>query len=178
MNTYKGQFLVASPHLTDANFFRSVVLLIQHNEEGAFGVVLNRPLGTGAAAVLESVFEKSANDIGPIHLGGPVPGPLMALHTNENHSDLEVLPGLYMTTRKEGLMDVVALGEPVRIFSGYAGWGESQLESELQGGGWVTLPAKVQEVFSDRETLWTQVSRRIGEDLLKMKFIPDDPSMN
>ena len=81
MKSLKGHFLVASPHLADANFYRSVVLMIQHDEDGAVGLVLNRPTDNTIAEVWEMISESPCDVQGCVSIGGPVAGPLMALHT-------------------------------------------------------------------------------------------------
>lgn len=183
MKSLKGHFLVASPHLADANFFRSVVLMIQHDDEGAFGVVLNRPTSHTAADAPELASEVSgAADI-PVHLGGPVPGPLVAVHSDIALAELEVTAGVYFSAAREAITGLVSQSQSsFRLFSGYSGWGPEQLDGELEAGGWLTVPATADDVFSDYEELWNRIARRIGLDILspqiRREHIPDDPSMN
>jgi len=183
MKSLKGHFLVASPHLADTNFFRSVVLIIQHDDEGAFGVVLNRPTSHAIGELLETVSEDPRVLTTPVHLGGPVPGPLVAVHCDIAQAELEVLPGVYFAASQDAVMRIVTEPQgPFRLFHGYSGWASGQLDGELEAGGWLTDQATSEDVFSDYEDLWTRVARRIGLDILsptiRREQIPDDPSMN
>ena len=183
MKSLKGHFLVASPHLADTNFFRSVVLMIQHDEEGAFGVVLNRPTSHTAAEAPDLASEVSGPLDITIHLGGPVPGPLVAIHSDMALAELEVTAGVYFSAAREAITGLVSRSQsPFRLFSGYSGWGPGQLDNELEAGGWLTDKASAEDVFSDDEELWNRIARRIGLDILSPQIrrgqIPDDPSMN
>ncbi len=183
MESLAGQFLIASPHLPDPNFYRSVVLMIQHNEEGAFGVILNRPTDKTAGEVWELFSDEPCSPEQPIYLGGPVAGPLIALHTESASSEAQILRGVHLTTDRSNLATLICRGaEPLRLFVGYAGWGAEQLEGELEVGGWLTLPANRQDVFSDHNTIWNRVASRIGLDILSPTIrrhpVPDDPSVN
>lgn len=183
MKSLSGQLLVAAPELPDINFYQSVVLLIHHDDEGAFGLVLNRPMENSIKEIWSVVADTSCDIEQPINLGGPVSGPLMALHTNAEYSETEILPGVYMATQKDSLNAIVQQPElPFRIFNGYAGWASGQLESELQAGGWMLIPAKYDYIFDDSDSLWKRVSQDIGkhvtDTLLDIWTVPDDPSMN
>ncbi len=183
MDSLRGYLLIASPRLPDANFYRSVVLIIHHDEQGAFGVVLNRLTDNTVGEIWEMVAEQPCDSHQPINLGGPVAGPLMALHTNEACSENEVLPGIHFATHKDHLNRIVReSGHSFRIFSGYAGWAAGQLEGELQVGGWMTLPAEDEYVFGDAEGMWKKASQHVGEGITMPLMgdvdIPDDPSFN
>jgi putative transcriptional regulator len=183
MRSLQGQFLVASPHLPDPNFFRSVVLMVQHDEQGALGLILNRPTNTTIRELWKNLTGEECSSIRHVDRGGPVEGPLMALHTVAESADSEVIPGVYFASREEFLRKVVHEAErPCRVFLGYAGWGAGQLESELEVGGWLTAPATVEEVFGDSGDLWRSVAAKIGSEILKTavktKHVPQDPSVN
>jgi putative transcriptional regulator len=183
MRSLRGHFLVASPHLMDPNFYRSVVLMVQHDEAGALGLIVNRPTGKTIQDVWQMVSDEPCDCDSPIFLGGPVRGPLAALHAQEGHSNIEVGPGLFYTVDDKSLSEVMrADAASYRVFIGYAGWAPGQLESELEAGGWLTTPAAADEVFSEPDRLWHEVSRRIGREFLastlKPKVLPDDPSLN
>src|SRR3712207_6054402 len=107
MGSLAGHFLVASPHLGDPNFFRSVVLVIRHDEEGAFGVVLNRPLPSTVADIWRALGSSDVENEQPIYLGGPVTGPLLAVHRDDEFSEGEVLDGVYYATHKDHLNSLV-----------------------------------------------------------------------
>lgn len=184
MASLKGHVLVASPYLVDPNFVRTVVLMLHHSDEGAFGVVLNRPAENSVKDLWEKIGEEGCDNEQVVHFGGPVSGPLMALHTLKGASETEVFPGLYFAAQRENLEKILRQDKhPVRIFVGHAGWGGGQLEQELEEGAWLTNPAKAEFVFYERESdLWKNVSKQIGDNLLVqvtgIKRLPDDPSLN
>lgn len=177
------QLLVATPELPDSNFFRTVVLMAHHDEEGAFGFVLNRPAGMSLKKIWASFTEGDCPVDRPIHVGGPVESPLLAIHENPDASENEVMEGVYICSEKESLEQLIS--DPrgrFKVFTGYSGWGPGQLESELEVGSWFTTPARPDDIFSDDEDLWDQVAARIGNQILFSKRDPDflqaDPSLN
>lgn len=183
MQSLRGHFLVASPHLADSNFFRSVVLMIQHDEQGAFGVVLNRPSTNTIADLWKLIALDPCENRELVYVGGPVAGPLIALHCDAERSELEVTRGVHFASSKEAILQIVTQPQgPFRLFVGYAGWGSGQLETELKAGGWLSEQATREDVFADPADLWNRISRRIGLDILMptipRKIIPDDPSVN
>lgn len=183
MSSLQGHFLVAAPQLADGNFYRSVVLLVKHDDEGAFGLILNRPTGQTVRELWRMVAEQELDCDRPLYLGGPVQGPLVCLHRVKSCAEAEVLPGVFFAAHKEQLLKVVSqTSKPFRLFMGYAGWAGGQLEGELEAGGWLAVQADKKLVFYDQDDLWEQVVRSIGEDVLsaavKTKHVPDDPSLN
>ena len=183
MKMLTGKLLVASPQLRDPNFAQTVVLMIQHEEQGAFGVVLNRPGDKTVEEVWELIGKESVDCQQVVNVGGPVPGPLIALHTIESLSDQQVLDGLYVTAQATAFDELLLQPEEnFRIYSGHAGWAAGQLDGELKLGGWLTTEATLDDVFADYETLWRQVTSRIGLKILvpglKPEQVPDDPSLN
>jgi putative transcriptional regulator len=184
MNSLRGHFLVASPHLPDPNFNRTVVLMVHHDEHGAFGLVLNRPTDATLDEVWRQVSDTPIESRQPIFLGGPVPGPLMAIHTHAQHADDDVIPGVYLSSQKEHMETIVEENlQPFLMFSGYSGWGEGQLEGEMEMGGWLTAPATREAIFtSENDELWKRVVSGIGDDILRSAVnidqFPDDPSLN
>jgi putative transcriptional regulator len=179
----RGHFLVASPHLMDPNFARTVVLLIQHDQDGAMGVVLNRSIEKTIQQLWEEVHEGHCDNQQRLNLGGPVSGPLVAVHTDASLGELEVLSGLFFSADRQHLERLVEQ-ERVRLklFVGHSGWGSGQLESELDQGAWLTVPASLDEVFQDEQELWRSVTRKIGKEMLvsmlHIKDVPDDPTVN
>ena len=183
MRSLAGHLLVASPQLPDENFYRTVVLIIHHDEQGALGVVLNRPSDSRIRDVWEALSDEPCDSDQPINVGGPVRGPLMAIHTNPEFSENEILPGVFFATHRESLNEIVREPEqPFRIYNGYSGWAAGQLEGELKAGGWMVIPATFGYVFGDPETMWRQASQEIGEQittpLLHDVKPPEDPSRN
>jgi putative transcriptional regulator len=178
-----GHFLVASQYLGDPNFARTVVLMIHHSDEGAMGVVINRPADKTVRDVWEMIGYEDCDREEQIYIGGPVPGPLVAVHTLEPFSEREVLPGVYVATHRDALDVMVRRKDlQLRLFSGHSGWGGGQLEAELEAGGWLTTEAKQDEIFADHETMWKSVSQRIGLEIMApgvdMAHLPSDPSLN
>lgn len=183
MKSLQGQFLIASPHLADTNFYKSVVLMIKHDDEGAFGLILNRPTDKTVTDLWKVMNEEDVDCPLPIFFGGPVPGPPVALHRLKDAAEAEVLPGIYFAAHNDELRRLVLQKKkPFRVFTGYAGWASGQLEEELTAGGWLTCKATKKQVFADSSDLWEQVTRTIGESILtksiKLKHVPSDPSLN
>jgi putative transcriptional regulator len=179
----RGHLLIAAPRLVDPNFRRTVVLIILHDEQGAFGVVLNRPADSTLAELWEALGEPPCDRQQPVFVGGPVAGPVLALHSRAEDSEREVVPGVHFSAHKEQLDRIVRQTEtPFLILTGYSGWGAGQLERELQDGGWMTLPATAADVFGDPEQLWAQAIQRVGrqitDPLLGRVPPPHDPSAN
>jgi putative transcriptional regulator len=183
MKSLEGHFLVASPKLQDPNFIKTVVLLLEHNKQGAFGVVLNRRISKSIRDLWEEVQEPPCESQQCLNLGGPVAGPLLAIHTHAPLGGVEVLPGIYFCHDKTQLENLVQQQQHAfKLFVGHSGWGGGQLENEIQQGAWLTAPATAEDVFSDEDLLWTKLFRHIGSDslcsLLKIKNLPADPTLN
>lgn len=183
MKSFQGHFLVASPHLHDENFVKTVILLVQHTDQGAFGVVINRPTSKTVGELWGEVGQAQCDSRRPIYLGGPVPGPLMAVHTDRSLAEIDAMPEVFVAMKKEDLDELVRQQKhPFKVFIGHAGWAAGQLESELKEGAWFTVPATVETVFYDGEDLWKRASQRVGESVLEaalnLKTLPKDPSMN
>jgi putative transcriptional regulator len=178
-----GHFLVASRYLRDPNFVHSVVLMIHHDHQGAMGVVINRPSDKTVREVWEIIGNDPCDREDLIYVGGPVPGPLVALHQMEAFSEHEVLPGLFASTNRDALDLIVRKRDvPLRLCSGNAGWGSGQLEGELEAGGWLFTRATIDDVFADHDSIWKTVTQRIGLEIMApevdSEHMPPDPSMN
>lgn len=183
MSSLQGHLLIASPRLLDPNFRRTVVLLVQHTEQGALGLILNRPTSVPIRQAWQQVSQLPCQVEEVLRLGGPVEGPLMALHTRPNLSESEVLPGVYFAVEPKHLTPLVTEPSgPARFYVGYAGWGAGQLESELSEGSWLTPEATPAHVFDNGEDLWERVTREIAATTvyssLNIKHVPTDPSLN
>jgi putative transcriptional regulator len=184
-----GRLLVASPLLGDPNFERSVVLLVDHDEEGALGVVLNRPTGLDVVAVVPAWGDYTT---GPalVFKGGPVGEDsalaLGALAGAGAQADAEEPDGFRRVFGSLGLVDLdaepaVLAGElrAVRVFAGYAGWGPGQLEDELADDAWFVVESLPGDPFVDApDRLWRDVLRRQGGELAMVATYPEDPSLN
>ncbi|HEY1601420.1 MAG TPA: YqgE/AlgH family protein [Pirellulales bacterium] len=184
MESLQGFLLVAAPALVDPNFRQTVILIVQHSDdEGALGLVLNRQTSTTVAELWERLGQEGKVNDGPVSLGGPCEGPLMALHTEKSAAEIEVLPGLYFSAAGEQLRSLAVNSQvDVRFFFGYAGWGAGQLENELSSGAWRTEPASLKHIFVVNQQLWERsMSEAAGWEVLaalRIKDIPVDPSRN
>ncbi len=183
MASLQGKCLVASSRLLDPNFFRTVVFLIQHDADGALGVVLTRPMSNTVGSLWEQVCGEPCDNGERVHWGGPVNGPVLMLHTDVAASQDEILPGLYLAADREQLERVLHEDEHrYRVFVGYSGWGPGQLESELADGSWLVAPGSLETVFSESEELWEELMEQIGgaalAPLLGSIPVPQDPSWN
>jgi len=185
MPNLTGKLLIATPNLIDPNFKQAVVLMVQVNEEGAVGLILNRLSDKRVIDLWNVIFQgvELEDTTQMIHLGGPVFGPLMLLHTRKELADLEILPGLYFATQKEYLEEVVNNNiQPFRLFLGHSGWGPGQLQREIDEGSWFIIPAAPGFAFDKENDIWQIGLRIAGRDalarLLGRNDLPDDPMMN
>jgi putative transcriptional regulator len=180
METLQGQLLIASPGLFDPNFRRTVVLVTEHTEEGAAGLVLNRP---SPASVSELVpqLEELVDVEEQVWLGGPVqPNAVLVLGEFVDPDDAAVpLFGSLGFPSLDDPDEVLPATTRRRVFAGYAGWGAGQLEAELESEDWILEPARPDDVFfEDAEALWSAVLRRKGGVYELLARIPADPSVN
>ena len=183
MRSLQGYLLIASPHLRDPNFLRTVVLMVQHNDQGALGVILNRPTNTTMREAWDQVSDTPCEREETLYHGGPCEGPLMAVHSHLGASQIEVSPGIYFSTDRDDVATLVQQNDdPAKFFVGCSGWGPGQIERETKTGSWLTIPATCEQVFRDNEDQWAhltnQIARSTGLVALNPKIIPEDPSLN
>jgi putative transcriptional regulator len=159
--------LVAMPQLQDPNFAKSVVLLCEHREEGAMGLVINRCTDTLASAIvqLEPPIERD-NGL-PVWIGGPVdPARGWLLLAEDLGDGIEVSPGLYLSASRDLLrrvMESAELSARCRFLVGYAGWGPRQLDEELAASAWLTVPVETPLMFdTPSDSMWQVAIRRLG----------------
>ena len=179
----EGQALVASPFLMDRNFHRSVVFIVKHDEEGAYGLILNRPLNVQISELLRQVLDTTVDNDHPIYSGGPVEGPVVVVHERPTPGAPLYEPGVYLTSDKDDFTSICTQVESrYRVFNGYAGWAAGQLEDELEQGGWLVCSLSKDELFADSEEIWQMAVRKIGKsiltDSLNVTHVPSDPSVN
>jgi putative transcriptional regulator len=181
MDSLQGHLLIASPSLVDPNFRRTVVLVIEHREEGAAGIVLNRP---SPALVTEAVpqLEALAEDDEQVYVGGPVEeGAVVVLAEFEDDEEpaVPIMGTIGFAALDEGADEIAARTRRRRVFAGYAGWGAGQLEAELAAEDWIVEAPIPDDVFSeDPESLWRAVLSRKGGIFELVSRMPDDPSVN
>jgi putative transcriptional regulator len=184
MKSLKGHLLVASPSLMSPFFARTVILMFDHSQKGAMGVVLNRPTEANVCDVAEQVLNQPLDWSKPIHLGGPVTGPLLVVHVDAELADQEVLDGVYQSIDADKVRQILQRQcEPSLIVANYAGWGPGQLEGELAEDSWLTCDATMDLVFWEgARDLWTEVVSRIRstqlQNILGLDNLPADPSVN
>ena len=179
-----GKLLVATPQIEEGVFARSVVLVLHHDDDGAQGLVLNRPVDADIDVVLP-VWEAHASAPAKVFQGGPVqldsalglavvpgdapaPSGVRRLFGSVALVDLDAQPSL-----------VVPAVAGLRIFAGYAGWSPGQLEDEIRTGSWFVVDSESGDVFTDEPAgLWQRVLRRQGDPLRWVAWYPRDPSLN
>lgn len=185
-----GKLLVASPGLADPNFDRTVVLVLEHNDDGALGVVLNR-VTEGEIAELLPDWEEHAAAPPLVFQGGPVDTSsviCVAQPIEDDADDVAAEPDEGVQDLFGGLATIDLSRPPsdfpgrafrIRVFAGYAGWGAGQLESEIDAGGWFVFDSRPGDAFTaDPDGLWRRVFARQKGELAMVALYPDDPSMN
>lgn len=181
VRTLRGQLLVAGPSLLDPNFRRTVVLLGEHGEDGAMGVVLNRVSTVPVEIAVPQIADLVGEDA-PVYLGGPVqPQAVVVLADFVDPARAGALVLDTIGFLPGEVQDGADLGElrQARVFAGYAGWGPGQLEEELAEQSWIVLPARSSDVFTTApERLWAEVLRRHGGGLALLSLLPEDPHVN
>jgi putative transcriptional regulator len=180
VDSLSGQLLLSNASLFDPNFRRTVVLIGHHDEEGAVGVVLNRPFDVTVSDAVPPLADLVPAD-DRLYQGGPV------------QPDAAVVVADLADPTKAGVIAFGSIGflaeevdvmEPgvvrrARVYAGYSGWGPGQLESELEEDAWLVTPAREEDMFlDDTERLWGQVLARLGRGYDIMRSMPFDPSSN
>lgn len=179
----QGQLLLDSGQLGGSFFQRTVVLICKHDPEGAFGLVLNRPLGKAVGEMIIADLPDTLKD-SPLYLGGPVqPGALSYLHTDAFIPNADVMPNLALGHSLDDLLEIGEGFSPtkkVRLFAGYAGWSPGQLEGEMKRKSWLTHPASLELVFeTPPDLLWQKVLKCKGGWKNKLLAqLPEDLSWN
>lgn len=174
-DSLRGQLLVAAPVLRDPNFHRTVIFLAEHGDDGAMGLVLNRPTDTAVGDALPDLAPL-AGDEERVYLGGPVAleSVLAVAELDDPEDASELLLGAVGFVQEP---DVPVLRG--RIFVGYAGWSAGQLEEEIEEESWLVLAAEADDLFSDDpDGLWSAVLRRQGGPYALLSLMPPDPSLN
>jgi putative transcriptional regulator len=181
VESLRGKLLIAGPDLLDPNFHRTVVLIADHGDEGAMGVVLNRRS--------EHTVDEAVPDLGElvdpdehVHVGGPVqPTGVVVLAEFDDPSEAAttVLGDVGFVAAGSDVDGLPAITRRARVFAGLAGWGPGQLEAELEEDSWIVEPARRTDVFTTvPESLWSQVLRRKGREYVLLATMPMDPSLN
>lgn len=181
----KGRLLLATPPLEDPNFDRTVIYVLEHHEDGAIGLVLNRPSEEALEAPLDRWIDLQTAP-SSVFTGGPVETNAMIgmattkVVVDEPMEHITPISGLIASTDLSADPALVAAHvESVRVFRGYAGWSGGQLDAEIDEGAWLVLDAEIDDVFSDRpDELWHTVLRRQPGRLSWLALAPPDLSLN
>ena len=178
----QGKLLVAAPSLIGNVFEKTVVLVLQHNSSGTFGIVLNRPADKEILTEWESMTGKDPTNRCFVH-GGPVGGPVFAIHQQQAIGEVEMPCGLFVSADSVSMRKLMEQDDDrYRIVFGVASWSIGQLESEIDSGIWFPLNARADDVFDDASWMWEKSLRRYGEqvtrEVLRIDRLPDNPNWN
>jgi putative transcriptional regulator len=176
--TFKPTLLLSMPQMQDPNFARTVVLLCDYVPDGAFGIVLNRPTGTPASAMVQLQPPVVEGNELPLSIGGPVQperGWILLGEAPEGSEYRTIVDGVYLTTSPVVLRRVLE-AQPApraRVLAGYAGWGPGQLDEELAQSAWLMADVEVDLVFDvDPAVMWETAIRRLGADPSMLQWSP------
>jgi putative transcriptional regulator len=179
----KGTFLISTPDVEMGIFFRSVVLICEHNPNGSFGLVINKLLNLELPPEIVNM-NTLLNPHVTIHAGGPIQtNQMMLLHNNGEitNQTLKVTEGVYLGGDLAFLQEALAdeQGPNLLLCFGYTGWGPGQLEREFLDGGWFVWPANAHHIFeTPADKLWATLLREMGGRYASLSMIPEDLSLN
>ena len=181
MESLKGSLLIAGAELFDPNFRRAVVLVTEHDDDGALGLILNRPAETTVAEAVPGL-SPLVDDEAPF-VGGPVDQQsllVLAEFDDPDESAATVFEDIGFVSGDADIVLAAGGTRRARVFAGYAGWSAGQLDDELAADGWIISPATREDVFGDENgELWSSVLRRKGGTFYSLlATMPDDPSLN
>jgi putative transcriptional regulator len=182
MDSLRGQLIIAAPTLVDPNFARSVVLIAEHTEEGAMGLVLNRPAGTLVDEAVPDLAWLADSDE-RVWVGGPVAESAVIVLAEWDTPELAgaIVDGDlgFVGADADQPEQLEGAIRRARVFAGHAGWGPGQLEEELAEEAWIVEPPRREEIFTtDPDALWAAVLRRKGRRYALLSTMPPDPSLN
>ncbi len=172
-----GDLVIATPKLNETPFSQAVVLIVQQNETGTFGVVLNRPANEQVKRLWRTMTGYANSTAEQyISLGGPLSGPVFALHQDIDCSEQKVECGLYFATSPQNLKKLASESTmPYKIFFGAVAWQNGQLEQEIDSGAWVSCGGSKELIFADSEFQWELSLRNYGRHLWKSIGIVNFP---
>ena len=178
----KGQLLLDSGQLRGSFFQRTVVLICQHDAEGAFGLVLNRPTTTHAVNVIVANLPDTLKPC-PLYVGGPVQASALSFLVSDTFiPDANVMPNLTLGHSLDSLMEIGESFSPtqkIKLFAGYSGWSPGQLEDEMRRHAWLTHPASLDLIFDTQpDRLWQTILQQKGWRYKLLSQMPEDPSQN
>lgn len=192
MESMTGNLLVASSIVSDPVYARGVCLVVHQDDGGAIGVMLNRPMQPGPAAFMEMLGNSDTpssdrlaprreppsppgNPLGTVHFGGPLSGPVVAIHPLSQYAEAETGKGIYVAAQKQNLEDLVREQPcPYRLIVGHLGWDTGQLQAEIDAGVWHPVPATVDTVFRNAAEMWPAlVCRATSRSMARWIGVPD-----
>ena len=180
-DSLKGRLLVAGADLLDPNFRRTVVLVTEHDEEGAVGLILTRPAETTVVEAVPGLSPLVDADE-PVYVGGPVDQQsllVLAEFDDPDDSASTVFDDVGFVRGDADIALAAGMTRRARVFAGYAGWSAGQLDDELEADGWILAQAEREDVFEAGEELWADVLRRQGGSYYRLlATMPADPSLN
>ena len=177
-----GKLLISEPFMQDPYFKRSVILLTEHNENGSFGLIINKPI----PMYLNEAIENAPAFDSRLSLGGPVQKE--TLHYLHRLGDIvpnstEVMDGVFWGGDFDTIKELIEAGKiqpgDIRLFVGYAGWAEGQLDSEMKSKSWIVAKAEKKLLFTEKpENLWNSILENMGGSYAYMVNLPEDPRLN
>ena len=181
-DSLRGKLILASPVLQDPNFVRTVVLIAEHNEDGAMGLVLNRPATSTVAEAVPDLAWLTGGDE-PVYVGGPVAETAVIVLAEFLRPELAgalVEDDLgFIGNEADDAERLDGAVSRARVFAGHAGWGPGQLEAELDEPAWVIVDAETDDPFEDDpDELWRTAVHRGGGAISLMENMPFDPGLN
>ncbi len=183
-----GKLLVAAPRVpVGFPFSQAVILVLQDSDEGVFGVVLNRPASPEMLMAWQQVADRPVFAAEKLVAGGPVQGPILAIHREQELAEVEIQGGVFVSVQKEAIeqlseMELDHESTPFRIVLGAVSWDLGQLENEIENGAWFVVDGEPDQIFSDPALMWESSVRHFGaqsiKDMTGILNFPADPTLN
>lgn len=164
-----GQLMVATKRCEDGLFAGTVCLILHHGQEGSMGLVLNKSLDIDVGGLLKFLEASDNSHHRSVCFGGPVSGPIIALHNHAECAEVAAASGVYVAAHLDKLKQLVSSDDgEVRILVGQVHWKVGQLEQEMSQGLWLPLPATPKIVFANPEDMWQQSMRELGNRYISL----------
>ena len=181
--SYLGKILVATPRVAEGSpFSRAVILVLQDSKEGIFGVVLNRPASPDMLYAWQQVADRPSFADEKLVAGGPVHGPILAIHSERKLAEIEIAGGVFVSVQKEAIvklseMETAKTDSPFRIVLGAVSWESDDLKKEIDLGAWFVVDSEPNQIFSDPALMWERSVQRFGnESIMKLTGIQNFPA--
>tara|TARA_B000000557_G_scaffold70858_1_gene55978 strand:- start:267 stop:818 length:552 start_codon:yes stop_codon:yes gene_type:complete len=178
----KGSLLISDPAINDNFFFKSVILITHHSENESIGLILNQPTNISLNQIFEHIKEKTI----PIFLGGPVAkNTIQFLHSSNTKipGSIKILDGLFWGGDFDLVSKLISQKKiskkDIRFFAGYSGWGDKQLEEEINNGDWLVLKAEKDDCWQQSSKhLWSQIIKKQDSNYAIWTNLPKNPNLN